>query len=441
MRGVDGDVHQLRAVLQRPELGQVEPRRAGVRRLPAEDAVELDGVADRLVDLQGELLGARGSGRSRRSGTTGAVSSSRASDADPGGVALEVELLDELPAAGAELAARGGPGAALGLVLADRGGLMPGAALADVLVDAVALAGDEPLLGVPERGTGPRPGRRRARASSVVARTSRSPLSTAAPRTGRPRTSLAHEPVTGLARHHAATLARDQRAGRGDLGGAGAGVAQRPARRGRARRRSPSPSRPARARRCRSRRPGGASRPRRCGPTSTRGAGASPGRRRTWPPRRAPPGLPPRRHRTRSCTDPRDGGGRISPGPGKSRAGSAAGEADGRAEAAAQGAGVELARSPSEPVGAGGVGDELAVGQRHPPLDGRATASIWPGVDERSGRCVVRPRLATGFDAASRSRSATSVVAGGAVRRRSAGSSRANRTGWRDWEDRAPSRP
>ncbi len=46
-----------------PELSQVEPRRAGVRRLPAEDAVELDGVTDGLVDLQRELLGAEDEGR------------------------------------------------------------------------------------------------------------------------------------------------------------------------------------------------------------------------------------------------------------------------------------------------------------------------------------------------------------------------------------------
>ncbi len=57
-RRVDRDVHQLRAVLQRADLGQVEPGRAGVGGLPAEDAVELDGVPDRLVDLQRHLLAA-----------------------------------------------------------------------------------------------------------------------------------------------------------------------------------------------------------------------------------------------------------------------------------------------------------------------------------------------------------------------------------------------
>ncbi len=83
-------------------------------------------------------------------GHCGALSSSRDSDADPGGLGLEVELLHELPPAGGVLAAGRRVGTALGLVLADRGGHDPAAALADVLVDAVTLAGDEPLLGVPE---------------------------------------------------------------------------------------------------------------------------------------------------------------------------------------------------------------------------------------------------------------------------------------------------
>ena len=38
---------------------EVERARAGVGGLPAEDAVELDGVADGLVDLQRHLLGPR----------------------------------------------------------------------------------------------------------------------------------------------------------------------------------------------------------------------------------------------------------------------------------------------------------------------------------------------------------------------------------------------
>ena len=107
-RRVDGDVHQLRAVAQRAELGQVEPGRAGVGRLPAEDPVELDGVPDRLVDLQRHLLAAedqRGlAGRAQRRGEQRARLVG-----DPLAVGRQVELADQLPAAGAVLA-RGSDG-------------------------------------------------------------------------------------------------------------------------------------------------------------------------------------------------------------------------------------------------------------------------------------------------------------------------------------------
>ena len=52
-----------------PEPAEVEPRRPGVGRLPAEDPVELDGVPDRLVDLQRQLLGAEDQRGLARSGT------------------------------------------------------------------------------------------------------------------------------------------------------------------------------------------------------------------------------------------------------------------------------------------------------------------------------------------------------------------------------------
>src|SRR3546814_19517214 len=52
LRGVGRDVHQVGPVAQRSQLSRIEPRRARERGLPSEDAVELDGVAHRLVDLQ-----------------------------------------------------------------------------------------------------------------------------------------------------------------------------------------------------------------------------------------------------------------------------------------------------------------------------------------------------------------------------------------------------
>ena len=49
---VGGDVEQLRAVLQLADVGQLHEAGAGVVRLVAEDAIELGGVRDDLVDRQ-----------------------------------------------------------------------------------------------------------------------------------------------------------------------------------------------------------------------------------------------------------------------------------------------------------------------------------------------------------------------------------------------------
>ena len=68
-RRVGGDRHEVGAEPQRPELGQVQPGRPGVRGLPAEDPVQLGRVPDRLVDLQRHLLAAEDQRRSRRPGT------------------------------------------------------------------------------------------------------------------------------------------------------------------------------------------------------------------------------------------------------------------------------------------------------------------------------------------------------------------------------------
>ena len=96
---------------------------------------------------------------------------------------------------------------------------MPGAALADVLVDAVALAGDEPLARCPRSGRAPRPGRRRARASSRSRRPAGRPCRTAARRAGRSRTRWPSEPGAGLAGHQVDGAPGDPGAGRGDRRG------------------------------------------------------------------------------------------------------------------------------------------------------------------------------------------------------------------------------
>src|SRR5690606_28717475 len=112
--GVGGDVHDLRAVAEGAELRGVEPGGAREGGLPAEDAVELDGVADRLVDLERHLLAAE----DERGGARRALRRPQEGLrllGDAGGVAEQVELADELPASGAVLAPHARVAAALRL--------------------------------------------------------------------------------------------------------------------------------------------------------------------------------------------------------------------------------------------------------------------------------------------------------------------------------------
>src|SRR3546814_2568408 len=69
---------------------------------------------------------------------------------DAGAVADEVELAHQLPAPGAVLPAHSRVAAALGLAVADGGGVDHRPALDQALRDAAALARHEPLLGVPD---------------------------------------------------------------------------------------------------------------------------------------------------------------------------------------------------------------------------------------------------------------------------------------------------
>src|SRR5207342_262476 len=148
-RRIDGDVHQLRPVRHRSQPAEVEPGRAGVRGLPAEDAIELDGVADGLVDLERELFGAEDQRRlAARARWRGEQLPGLRSD--PRRLSSEVERLHELPPLRAVVPARRRVGATLRLPVADGRRHDPGAALADVLLDAMPLAGDEPLAGLPQ---------------------------------------------------------------------------------------------------------------------------------------------------------------------------------------------------------------------------------------------------------------------------------------------------
>ena len=208
-RRVDGDVHQLRAVPHRAELGEVEPRRAGVRRLPAEDAVELDGVADRLVDLQRQLLGAedqrRLAARARRGGQQ--LAGLRA---DPGRVAPRGRARRRTPsrcvpycprAAGYERRCVSPSPIAVAMIPAPLSRMCWSMRWPSLETNHFAR--------VPQLVQRPRPGRRRARASSSSPARAGRPCRRARPRTGRRAHSLAHEPGRRLARHAARLDARD----------------------------------------------------------------------------------------------------------------------------------------------------------------------------------------------------------------------------------------
>src|SRR3546814_9351608 len=94
LRGVGRDVHQVGPVAQRSQLSRIEPRRARERGLPSEDAVELDGVAHRLVDLQRHLLAAEDEGGDGLGALRRAQQRLRLLG-DAGAVADEVELRSE----------------------------------------------------------------------------------------------------------------------------------------------------------------------------------------------------------------------------------------------------------------------------------------------------------------------------------------------------------
>ena len=202
------------------------------------------------------------------------------------------------PSPGAVLATGRRVRPALRLAVADRRRHDPRPALPDALVDAVPLAGHEPLGGVPDLvhrlgDVGAVLDHRRRRPHEHVAlvgqrHAERVDRGSRSPRRRRRRP----------AGHEARRRPRHPRARRGDRRSVRAGRADRGVRRGRARRRSPSPTRRGRGRRCPTSRPGRGPRRPRCGPSSSRSGGASPWRRRT--PRRRPSPPAPRGSRPRT---------------------------------------------------------------------------------------------------------------------------------------------
>jgi hypothetical protein len=147
-RGVGRDLHHLAAEAQAAEPGGLEPRGAGERGLPAQDPIELDGVTDRLVDLQCHLVGVEHD-RRRALGALGSFQQGDRLLRHRGGAGHEVEAAHQLPPLGAVLAPHPRVRTALRLAVADGGGIDHRPALDQALADAAALTGREPLLGVP----------------------------------------------------------------------------------------------------------------------------------------------------------------------------------------------------------------------------------------------------------------------------------------------------
>ena len=139
--GDDGDL--VAAVPELPAVVGREERRSGVRLLHAEDAVELDGVADRFVHLEDDLRRVEDDGRhlarafgrpQQRDGLAG----------DALRLLREAQRADVLVPGGPDMAPkRVGKGPTLHLAVADRGELDAAARVDDRLLDGRALAGRE----------------------------------------------------------------------------------------------------------------------------------------------------------------------------------------------------------------------------------------------------------------------------------------------------------
>ena len=151
-------------------------------------------MADRLVDLQRHLLAAEDQRRLAARAQWRRQQRPRLLG-DAGRVGLDVDLVDELPAPRAVLAARRRVRPALRLAVADGRRHDAGPALAHPLVDAWPLARHEPLGRVPDLVHRPRPGRRRGRPSSPWPASNMSPFVASETPSGSMTHSLAHDPV------------------------------------------------------------------------------------------------------------------------------------------------------------------------------------------------------------------------------------------------------
>ena len=150
-RRVEGDVEQLGAVAVAAEHVRGDEARAGVVALVAEDPVELERVADRLMDLQHHLVGARAAGRSCPRGQSGAASSSSACVARRSGASWKpIAAITSSPPWASRVVTEA---ARLGVAAGARGDAQHRQQDVEALRDLAAGAGDEERarLGSPQR--------------------------------------------------------------------------------------------------------------------------------------------------------------------------------------------------------------------------------------------------------------------------------------------------
>ena len=142
-RGIGGDVHELAPVAKLPAVLRMDEGGARVGLLHPEDAVELDGVTDRLVHLELHLAAVE----HQRRDLARALLRGQQLDglrARPLRLVDEAEPPDVLPPRGGDVAPEGvGERTTLDLALAERRRLDPAARLHGRLIEGGSLAGRE----------------------------------------------------------------------------------------------------------------------------------------------------------------------------------------------------------------------------------------------------------------------------------------------------------
>ena len=140
--GIEGDVHELGAVAQGADVRELHEGGAGVVALVAEDAVQLQGVAHGLVDLEHHLVGRQHEVR-RHGRAFGGREQLQGLFRDPAGLGFSSGEIQEFPAPLVVTAPGPVGGTELGVAAFTGNGLYAEANDMDVLLDGGAGGGDD----------------------------------------------------------------------------------------------------------------------------------------------------------------------------------------------------------------------------------------------------------------------------------------------------------